>query len=98
MSNRSNKVSRIGVATLYGRLATNVKVSSPLKSGRFSGETVNASRLITRKRSTASGMNSAMVFGRRSANDGSISTAVIDAPVSRIAKVSEPRPGPTSST
>ena len=43
-------------------------------------------------------MNSAMVPGSRSATGGSISTAVIVAPVSKIANVSEPNPGPTSNT
>ena len=53
---------------------------------------------MTVSRSEACGMNSATVVGRRRANGGSISTAVSVAPVSRMAKVNDPNPGPTSRT
>ena len=86
------------MATLYGRLATSVNDASSLKSGTFSGVTVKASRLTTVSRDVASGMNSATVPGSRSASGGSISTAVMVAPVSKIASVNDPRPGPTSMT
>ena len=98
MSKRSSSVRMIGVATLYGRFATRVNGSSPLNSGRSADVRASASLLMTVRRFLASGMYVSMVCGSRCATGGSISTAVIVAPVSRMASVSDPNPGPTSST
>ena len=75
-----------------------MNVAASASCGNCDGVTLSASMLTTRNLLVAFGMNSAIVCGRRCANGGSISTAVRSAPVSRIAKVSEPSPGPTSIT
>ena len=57
-----------------------------------------ASRLATASRSTASGMRAATVDSSAPARTGSISTAHTTAPASNRARVSDPKPGPTSRT
>src|SRR5690625_2415138 len=57
-----------------------------------------ASAVTTRSRSAAAGRRAATVAGSAAASTGSISIATTRAPVSSRARVSEPRPGPTSTT
>ena len=82
-----------GTATLYGRLATSAVGAGP--GGRRAAARRPPPPGGARR---ASGANSATVSGRAAASTGSISTAVTWWPRSSRASVSEPRPGPTSST
>lgn len=85
--------SRTGTATLYGRLAT-----SAVGGGPGSSVTSMASRSTRSKSLARAGSRAAMVVGRCAASRGSISTAVTWEATSSSARVSEPRPGPTSTT
>lgn len=85
--------SSTGTATLYGRLAT-----SAVGAGPGSSVTSIASLRTRSKRPAADGIRAATVAGRCWASSGSISTAVTCAATSRSARVSEPSPGPTSTT
>src|SRR5690606_13230831 len=90
----SSRWSTTGTATLYGRLAT----STSGASSRSSGRSRSASAVMTASRSAALGMRSATVCGSCRASTGSISTAITLRTRSSRARVSEPRPGPTSIT
>jgi hypothetical protein len=81
-----------GTEMLYGRLAT-TRVG-----GGSSSVMRSASASTTVSRSAASGSRSETVRASRVASDDSISTAVTCAPASSRPSVSDPSPGPTSST
>ncbi len=85
--------SRTGTATLYGRLAT-----SAVGAGPGSSVTSMASLNTRSKESALPGIRAATVSGRCCASTGSISTAVTCSATSSSASVSDPRPGPTSTT
>ncbi len=85
--------SSTGTATLYGRLAT-----SAVGAGPGSSVIRMASLCTSAKRSARPGMRAATVAGSAAASTGSISTATTRSAVSSRARVSEPRPGPTSTT
>ncbi len=89
----SSMWSRTGTATLYGRFAT-----SAVGAGPGSSVTCIASEWTSANRSARSGMRAATVAGRAAARTSSISTAVTRSAASSRARVSEPRPGPTSTT
>src|SRR5690606_443148 len=61
-----------------------------------SSRTLSASASRTSKRPTASGWWAATVAGSSPASTGSISTATTSQPISSRPRVSDPRPGPTS--
>lgn len=87
------------MATLYGRFATRVNGSSPLNSGRSAD--VRASASLLDDREAVPRIRHVCVDGmRQPLRDRRVDPrpAVIVAPVSRMASVSDPNPGPTSST
>lgn len=85
--------SRTGTATLYGRFAT-----SAVGGGPGSSRTCMASECTSENRSARCGMRAATVAGSALARTSSISTATTRSAVSSRPSVSEPRPGPTSTT
>ncbi|CAO0825744.1 hypothetical protein SMICM17S_10069 [Streptomyces microflavus] len=93
LGKRSSMVSRTGTATLYGRLAT-----SAVGAGPGSSVTSIASEWTRVKRSARSGIRAWTVAGRAPASTSSISTATTRSAASSSARVSEPSPGPTSTT
>ena len=84
------KCSSTGTEMLYGKLATNA-VGAP-----GSSFTLRAS--ATTSSSSLPGACFAIVLGSSSANRWSISTAITFGTISRIPSVSEPKPGPISTT
>ena len=89
----SSRCSSTGTATLYGRLAT-----SAVGCGAGTLVSLRASAARTVSRRARSGRRVATVRGNASASTGSTSTAVTCAAASSRPKVSEPSPGPISST
>ena len=91
----ASRCSSTGTATLYGRFAT----STDGAAGRSWPSIRSASAATTAARSAGPGARAAIVRGSSAASTGSISTPTTrPAPASSRASVSEPSPGPTSST
>src|SRR5690606_3831887 len=93
LGNVSSMCSSTGTATLAGRLAT-----SAVGGGPGSPVTGIASEWTSANRSARSGMRASTVAGSAAARTSSISTAVTRSAASSSARVSEPSPGPTSTT
>src|SRR5690242_10529629 len=94
----ASRCSSTGTATLYGRFATSTD-GDPETAGRSPPSMRSASAATTASRSASPGARAAIVPGSSAASTGSISTPTTrPAPAASRASVSDPSPGPTSST